>query len=92
MIRLFDYVIDADNNCYIVGKERVRKNKDGEEEKYIFMPKYYGSLAQACGAIYKQRVKELVSNEDMTLAQAIKKIEELENEFEEFVRKQTKDF
>lgn len=91
MIRLFDYAIDADNNCYIVGKERVRK-KDGEEEKYIFMPKYYGSLAQACGAVYKQKAKELVSSEDMALAQAIKKIEKLENEFEEYVRKQTKDF
>lgn len=92
MIRLFDYVIDADDRQYIVGKERVRKDKDGNEEKYIFMPKYYNTLAQACGAIYKQRVKELVSSEDMTLAQAIKKIEELENEFEEFVKKQTKDF
>lgn len=92
MIRLFDYVIDADNNCYIVGKERVRKNKDGEEEKYIFMPKYYGSLAQACGAIYKQKAKELVSSGDMTLAQAIKRIEALENEFEEYVKNQTNDF
>lgn len=92
MIRLFDYVIDADDRQYIVGKERVRKDKDGNEEKYIFMAKYYGSLAQACGAIYKQKVKEFVSSEDMTLAQAIKKIEELENEFEEFVKKQTKDF
>lgn len=92
MIRLFDYVIDADNSQYIVGKERIRKNKDGEEEKYIFAPKYYMTIAQACGSIYKQRVKELVSSEDMTLAQAIKKIEKLENEFEEFVKKQTKDF
>lgn len=92
MIRLFDYVIDADDRQYIVGKERVRKDKDGNEEKYIFMPKYYTTLAQACGAIYKQRVKELVSSEDMTLAQAIKKIEKLENEFEEYVKKQTKDF
>lgn len=92
MIRLFDYVIDADDRQYIVGKERVRKDKDGDEEKYIFMPKYYHTLAQACGAIYKQKVKELVSGEDMTIAQAIKKIEKLENEFEEYVRKQTKDF
>lgn len=92
MIRLFDYVIDADDRQYIVGKERVRKDKDGNEEKYIFMPKYYHTIAQACGAIYKQKVKELVSGEDMTLSQAIKKIEELENEFEEYVRKHTKGF
>lgn len=92
MIRLFDYVIDSDDRQYIVGKERVRKDKDGNEEKYIFMPKYYHTLAQACGAIYKRRAKELVSGENMTLAQAIKKIEELENEFEEFVKNQTNDF
>lgn len=92
MIILFDYVIDADDRQYIVGKERVRKDKDGNEEKYIYMPKYCSTLAQACGAVYKQKAKELVSGEDMTLAQAIKKIESLENEFEEFIKNQTKEF
>lgn len=92
MIRLFDYVIDADNSQYIVGKERIRKDKDGNEEKYIFMPRYYMTLAQACGAVYKNKAKELIKSEDMDIAQAIKKIAALENEFEEFVKEQTNDF
>lgn len=78
MIRLFGYVIDADNNCFVVGKEKPRTVKDtGAVETYIAAPRYYPTLDAAIIGVKNSVQRDMVSREDMSLAEAITKVQEI---------------
>lgn len=87
MIRLFGYVIDSDNNCFIVGKERSRVVKDtGAVETYIAAPRYYPTLEAAIIGVKNSVQREVVAQEDMSLYEAIVKVQEINLAFAEELR------
>ena len=82
MIRLFGYVIDADNNCFVVGKEKPRTVKDtGAVETYIAAPRYYPTLEAAIIGVKNCVQRDMVAQEDMSLAEAIAKVQEVNRAF-----------
>lgn len=87
MIRLFGYVIDADNNCFVVGKEKPRTVKDtGAVETYIAAPRYYPTLEAAIIGVKNSVQRDMVSQEDMPLAEAITKVQKINMEFAKELR------
>lgn len=77
MILLYDYGITANNYSYIVGK--VHKRKNGGISLYDKV--YPNTLVQCLKHIYKKREYDLVSNNDLSLLDAISQIEKLQNDF-----------
>ena len=87
MIRLFGYVLDADNNCFVVGKEKPRTVKDtGAVETYIAAPRYYPTLEAAIIGVKNCVQRDMVSQEDMSLAEAITKVQEINMAFAKELR------
>lgn len=87
MIRLFGYVIDADNNCFIVGKERPRVVKDtGTVETYIAAPRYYPTLEAAIIGVKNCVQRDMVTQDDMSLSEAIVKVQEINRAFAKELR------
>lgn len=87
MIRLFGYVIDADNNCFVVGKDKPRTVKDtGAVETYIAAPRYYPTLEAAIIGVKNCVQRDMVSQEDMSLAEAITKVQEINMAFAKELR------
>lgn len=87
MIRLFGYVIDADNNCFVVGKEKPRTVKDtGAVETYIAAPRYYPTLEAAIIGVKNCVQRDMVARRDMSLAEAIAKIQEINRAFTKEMR------
>lgn len=88
MIRIADWVIDADDRCYIVGKLKTRKvkTKDGTElfEDYIANPRYYTTLKNACDGILEAENRNIIRDGEMTLTEAIYRIEQKKAELDEF--------
>lgn len=83
MLRIKDWGIDADNYCYIVGKIKTRKNKDGQAEEYIANPKYLGSLEEACEAIIEAERKNIVKENELTVASLKNSLDKMSAEFKE---------
>jgi hypothetical protein len=84
MIKVYkDWVIDADTYCYAVGN-RLVKNKKGEA--LIAKPKYARDLTHAMQIIYDAEQKELIAKNDLTLPEAISKLNALHNEFKELLK------
>lgn len=88
MIKIADWAIDADDRCYIVGKLKTKKakSKDGEEktEEYIANPKYYTTLKNACDGILEAESRNIVRDGEMSLTEAIYRIEQKKAELDEF--------
>ena len=86
MIKIADWVIDADDRCYIVGKLKTRKvkTKDGTElfENYIASPRYYTTLKNACDGILEAESRNIIRDGEMSLTEAIYRIEHRKEEFE----------
>lgn len=90
MIRVKDWVIDADERCYAVGKLKTRKTKekDGTEktEDFIYNARYYTSLCAACEAILESERKSIVRDSEMTLTEAIQRMEHMQEDFRSMFR------
>lgn len=84
MIHIKDWVIDADDRCYTVGRLRTRKvkGKDGTEktEDFVANPRYYTSLCAACEGIIETEMRTIVHDNEMTLTEAVERMEELHKE------------
>ena len=89
MLKIKDWVIDADNCCYIVGKQKQRKNKDGNDENYIARPKYYSKLSQAFEYILDAEKRDIVGGSELGLKEALLQFEKANNEFRELFRQAT---
>ena len=86
MVRIFDYVIDSDERQFIVGKEGERKTKEGNMETYISNPKYFSGLEKAVSSVFMAMRRELVHEEENTLASLVERIEQLRQEFDDEVK------
>jgi hypothetical protein len=77
-----ELAIDADSNCYIVGKPRsVTDKKTGEEKIILLNTKYYGSLTSAVNGCFETIMRNAVmSNEITTLKEFVKKLEEVKSD------------
>lgn len=61
MIRIGDFGIQADTDCWIVGEVRTRTNKDTQEdEEYIYRPSYCSTV----GALGKRLFEDTVRSKD----------------------------
>lgn len=84
MITLFDdYVIDADEYCYIMGKLKPVNVKDGDEVKVVMRinkPKYFGTLTDALQGFYSVKCKEAITVTDFDLKQALQALKSLSDE------------
>lgn len=84
MIHIKDWVIDADERCYTVGKLKTRKvkTKDGTEktEDFIANARYYTSLCAACEGIMESEMRSIVRDNEMSLTEAIECMEQIQRE------------
>lgn len=90
MIHIKDWVIDADERCYAVGKLKTRKTKekDGTDrtEDFIYNARYYTSLCAACEAILESERKGIVRDGEITLTEAIRRLERMQGDFRSMFR------
>ena len=77
-----NYYIDADTYCYMVRKFT---GYDKENEPQYTTLTYHSSLNEALESILKRLERSLVSENDMTLSDALEKFKELKNEFIELL-------
>lgn len=85
MIHIKDWVIDADERCYIVGKLKTRKikDKDGNEktESFISNARYYSSLRTAFNGVLESERRNVVQDNELTLAEAVLRMTQMQDEF-----------
>lgn len=86
MLKIKDWAVDADNCCYIVGKLKQRKTKDGNMEDYIVNPKYYSSLSLVFSYIVEVEKRSIVAENELDLKELASRFEETNNEFRELFR------
>ena len=90
MITLFDdYVIDADDNCYIMGKLKPVKVKDGDSEKIVMRvnkPKYYTTVSDAIQGFFNAKSKETISSSDFDLSEAITALKRLSDDIRSLIK------
>lgn len=87
MIRIYDYVIDADRWQYIVGKPTIIRRKDGTVTEEIRDGAYVKGLGDAVAAVYRAKMREIVQGEDMDFKTACDRIHAMDAEFRALVRK-----
>ena len=85
MIRILDFVIDADARQFIVGKIGKVKKDDGTFKEYIANASYVSTLSEAYRVVYRAKVKELVHDQDMDVKQAYEAIRAIETHIQELV-------
>lgn len=90
MIHIKDWVIDADERCYIVGKLKTRatREKDGTEE-FIHNAKYYTTLSAAFEGILEAERRNIVRDNEMTLTEALSRMNDMQSEFRDLWRAET---
>ena len=74
MIRINEcYTIDADKYCYVLYYDdgSVKIGKDGKERKDRDVLGYYGSLQNALTAIFDFKLKEITSDGEKSLSDAL---------------------
>lgn len=90
MIHIQDWVIDADERCYIVGKLKTRKvkDKDGSKktEDFVSNARYYCTLSSAFEGILEAERRNIVQESEMTLTEAIFSIKQMQEEFRSLFR------
>lgn len=78
MIKLYDrWVIDADSNCYILGKLKKSKNKYGEMIETIESPTYHATIEQALNALMRKQQRDHVKNNMLTLGETLREFESI---------------
>ena len=80
-----EFYLDADDNCYMVGKKTVRRVKqdDGttKETDCLKDIKYYGTLAQAIKGAYERCLRETVKETDGDVESLCKGVRRLHKAF-----------
>lgn len=84
MIHVIDkWYINASDNCYCVG-ECIRDKKNN---LIMQQPRYVGKISTAIKLICEIEQRRTVSTQDMDLAEAVKRIEEVVNLFNDLLEK-----
>lgn len=83
MIKLpYGYGINGGANSYTFGKILI--DKDGKD--YLTSPTYPSNIKQCLLSLLRIKQRELVEKENMELHEAIKKLDDLQNEFAELLK------
>lgn len=78
-----DWYIDSDKYCYVLGRYLGKKeSKDGKEVEVWADQKYYATLKKALAGYYRIKTKELLSEKDLEIYDAIKMLEKELNKIE----------
>lgn len=88
MIRLKNnWAIDADSKNYRVGVITTSKNrKTGEVEEIFKTKEHASSIEHALKIVMRAEKKKIVSEQDLTLSEAIEAFSKLQAEFEEYLK------
>ena len=71
-----DWYVDVDKYCYVLAKYNgTRLDKDGKEVEVWTDQKYYATLKKALAGYFKIKTKELLSQKDYEIWDAIKMLE-----------------
>ena len=83
-----DYKIDSDDNQYTLYKETVVK-ENGKTKKTKRPLGYFSSFWRAVKQIIRLEISREISENEMDLAEAVRRIEEKHNEFERLLLNKT---
>ena len=78
MLLIEDWVIDADDRCYILGRLKTRTNKNGEAEQYIHNARYFTRLSDALNAILETEKRKIVRNNDLSPVELLAEIRKID--------------
>lgn len=82
MINLYDYVIDADDNQYIVGILKKRKSKTKGEEEFISDARYHTTLSNACRDVFERMKRKVVHEEELSATELVARLTRMQENFE----------
>ena len=83
MIRIVDdWVVTADNMCFMLGQEVTRTNKKGETKTALANTSYHPTLRNAVQTCYKRYALKMVNSMDGTLNDAVQALTALQQRFE----------
>lgn len=82
MIKLYDYVIDADDNQYIVGILKKRKSKAKGEEEFVSDARYHTTLSNACRDVFERVKRKVVHEEELSATELVARITHMQQDFE----------
>lgn len=82
MINLYDYVIDADDNQYIVGILKKRKSKTKGEEEFISDARYHTTLSSACRDVFERMKRKVVHEEELSATELVARLTRMQENFE----------
>ena len=82
MIKLKNgWCIDSDGRCYILQQEVTVLKGEHKGEKYIANQTYHSTLTAALEKLMHRGQMDIISNNDLTLKEAVKEFEKLNDEF-----------
>lgn len=83
MVRIIDdWVITADNMCFMLGQAVTRTNKKGETKTVLTNTSYHPTLRNAVRACYTRFALQAVKDMDGTLDDAVQALTALQQRFE----------
>lgn len=83
-----DFVIQVDVNNYVacVDLHRIKVDKKGKESNDYLTIGFYSTLENALQGILEYKMKKLLSENEVTLEQAIRDLKGVRDEFKELVK------
>lgn len=83
MINLIDgYGIKVSSNCYTIGKQSMRTNKETNKQTEVFTELgYYPTVQSALKGVRKHLHRDVLVDFEGSLSEAIKAISEMEDRF-----------
>ena len=81
MIKLYDYVIDADDNQYIVGILKKRKSKTKGEEEFISDARYHTTMSKACRDVFERMKRKVVHEEELSATELVQHLTRMQEDF-----------
>jgi hypothetical protein len=83
MVRIIDdWVITADNMCFMLGQAVTRTNKKGEKKISLINTSYHPTLRNAVRACYTRFALRVIKDMDGTLNDAVQALTALQQRFE----------
>ena len=86
MIKLCDYVIDADDKQYIAGILKKRKSKTKGEEDFISDAKYHTTPSSACRDVFERMKRKVVHEEELSATALVQRLTCMQDEFEKLLK------
>ena len=86
MIKIVDdWVVTADNMCFMLGQAVTRTNKKGEKKISLINTSYHPTVRNAVRACYTRFSRDIVKDTDGTLDDAVQALTALQQHFEQIL-------